>query len=316
MNKLENITHRLTGYGRSFTSWMQENGPEIKEKSLLYAELIRFDKPIGWLLLLWPTLWALWIANKGVPSLHLLVVFVGGVFFTRSAGVVVNDLADRDFDPYVERTRSRPLARGGVTMKEAYTIMCVFTLIAFFLVLTTSHLTVLLSIFAVFITLLYPFMKRYTYLPQVFLGFAFSWGIPMAFAASMNAVPKIAWLIFATNMLWVMIYDTIYAMVDREDDLKIGIKSTAILFADADRVIIGIIQIMFIVSLFSMGYQLALGKIYNTALLVVVVFMIYQQILINDRAPHKCFKAFKNNNWVGMIIFLGVVFSLNNPIPA
>jgi len=307
MNKLEKTRHHFI----TLKSWVQENWPGIKAKLLLYAELIRFKQPIGWLLLLWPTLWALWVANQGRPSFHLIFVFVAGAFITRSAGVVVNDLTDRDFDPYVERTKSRPVASGSVTVKEAHTVIYVLTLIAFLLVLTTSHLTVLLSIFAVFITLVYPLMKRYTYLPQVFLGFAFSWGVPMAFAASIHSVPKTAWLIFATNILWVLIYDTLYAMVDREDDLKIGVKSTAILFDDADRVIIGIIQIMFIAALFSIGYQLEFGETYHIALLLASGLMIYQQILINDRAPQKCFKAFKNNNWVGMIIFLGIVFSLN-----
>ena len=286
------------------------NWPTVKARFILYGQLIRFDKPIGWLLLLWPTLWALWLANEGTPSLHLIFVFVAGVFITRSAGVVVNDLADRDFDPFVERTKNRPIAAGRVSVKEACMVVAVLTLIAFLLVLTTNLLTVLLSVFAVCITLLYPLMKRYTYLPQVFLGFAFGWGIPMAFAASTNAVPEIAWLIFATNMLWVLIYDTIYAMVDREDDLQIGLKSTAILLDDADRLIIGIIQVMFIAALYSVGHQTGLGKPYHVALLPVAALMIYQQFLINDRTPRKCFKAFVNNNWVGLIIFSGIVLSV------
>lgn len=282
----------------------------VKARSALYARLIRLDKPIGWLLLLWPTLWALWIANMGKPTLHLLVVFVLGVFLTRSAGVVVNDLADRDFDPFVERTKHRPIAAGKVSVTEAVAVIAVLALCALLLVLTTNRLTVLLSIFAVCITLLYPFMKRHTYLPQVFLGFAFGWGIPMAFAASTNGVPAIAWLMFVTNMLWVLIYDTIYAMVDREDDLQIGLKSTAILLDDADRLVIGIIQVMFVAGLSSVGYQAGLGAVYYVALLLAAALLIYQQFLIHDRSPEKCFKAFLNNNWVGLVIFSGIVAGL------
>lgn len=285
------------------------NWQTIKSKSVLYAQLIRLDKPIGWLLLLWPTLWALWLANEGWPSLHLLLVFVPGVFITRSAGVVVNDLVDRDFDPFVERTRKRPLATGRVSVTEACVVIAVLMLGAFLLVLTTNRLTVLLSLFAVCITLLYPFMKRYTYLPQVFLGFAFSWGIPMAFAASTGNVPVVAWLIFAANMLWVLIYDTIYAMVDRQDDLRIGLKSTAILLDDADRTVIGIIQVMFIAALYSIGHQYGLGATYDIALLIAAGLLAYQQYLIHDRLPEKCFRAFLNNNWVGLIIFTGIVLT-------
>ena len=282
----------------------------FRKKLVLYGDLIRLNKPIGWLLLLWPTLWALWVANEGTPSFHLIFVFVAGVFLTRSAGVIVNDLADRDFDPFVKRTKTRPIASGKVSVKAACMVIFALTFSAFLLVLTTNRLTVYLSFFAVFITLIYPLMKRHTYLPQVFLGVAFSWGIPMAFAASTNSVPKMAWLIFATNMLWVLVYDTIYAMTDRKDDLKIGLKSTAILFGDADRFIIGIIQVMFIAALYSIGHQLGFGQAYNVSLLVTSGLMIRQQFLIKDRKPQKSFRAFTNNNWVGMTVFLGIVFSL------
>ena len=288
---------------------------QTREKLALYAQLIRLNKPVGWLLLLWPTLWALWIAGEGMPTLHLLAVFVPGVFLTRSAGVVVNDLVDRDFDPHVERTRNRPVATGRVSEKEAYGVIAVLALCAFLLVLTTNLLTVLLSIFAVCITVLYPFMKRYTYLPQVFLGFAFSWGIPMAFAASTGAVPALAWLIFVANMLWVLVYDTIYAMVDRDDDLRIGVKSTAILLDDADRVIIGIIQVMFLAALYSIGRQTGLGAAWHGALLIAATLFIYQQYLIYDRKPGRCFKAFLNNNWVGLVIFSGIALSYPGPGP-
>ena len=300
-----------TGKGRkTATAARKLVWQSVKTKCVLYAQMIRLDKPIGWLLLLWPTLWALWLANEGIPSLHLLVVFVMGVFLTRSAGAVVNDLVDRDFDSFVERTKNRPIATGKVSVTEACGVIAALTFCAFLLVLTTNRLTVQLSIFAVCITLLYPFMKRHTYLPQVFLGFAFSWGIPMAFAASTNAVPAGAWLIFAANMLWVLIYDTIYAMVDREDDLRIGLKSTAILLDDADRLIIGIIQVMFIAALYSVGRQAGLDTAYYVALVFAGALLGYQQYLIYDRTPANCFKAFFNNNWVGLIIFSGIALSL------
>lgn len=290
--------------------------PGTRGKLALYAQLIRLDKPVGWLLLLWPTLWALWIANQGTPTLHLLSVFIAGVFLTRSAGVVVNDLVDRDFDLHVERTRNRPVATGRVSNKEACGVIAVLALSAFLLVLTTNLLTVLLSVFAVCLTVLYPFMKRYTYLPQVFLGFAFSWGIPMAFAASTGAAPAIAWLIFAANMLWVLVFDTLYAMVDRDDDVRIGVKSTAILLDDADRIIIGIIQVMFIAALYSIGRQAGLGAAYYAALLIAAALFIYQQYLIYDRKPGRCFKAFLNNNWVGLVIFSGIALSYAAPGPS
>lgn len=282
----------------------------VGEKARLYADLIRLDRPVGWLLLLWPTLWALWIANEGMPSLHLLSVFIAGAFLTRSAGVVVNDLADRDFDPFVARTRTRPLASGQVSVSEAGWVIFVLTLSAFLLVLTTNRLTVLLSLFAVFITALYPFMKRHTHLPQLFLGVAFSWGVPMAFAASINSVPATAWLILATNMLWVLVYDTLYAMVDREDDIKAGVKSTAILFGKQDRLIIGVIQALFIAALWGMGRRLDFGVAYHTSLLVATALMAYQQVLIRERAPARCFRAFNNNNWVGIVILAGIALSL------
>ena len=282
----------------------------LGEKARLYADLIRLDRPVGWLLLLWPTLWALWIANEGLPSLRLLAVFIAGAFLTRSAGVVVNDLADRDFDPFVARTRTRPLASGQVSVSEAGWVIFVLTLSAFLLVLTTNRLTVLLSLFAVFITALYPFMKRHTHLPQLFLGVAFSWGVPMAFAASINSVPATAWLILATNMLWVLVYDTLYAMVDREDDIKAGVKSTAILFGKQDRLIIGVIQVLFIAALWGLGRRLDFGVAYQASLLVTAGLMARQQVLIRERAPASCFRAFNNNNWVGIAILVGIALSL------
>ncbi len=274
-----------------------------------YARLIRLDKPIGTLLLLWPTLWALWIANSGIPSMHLLLVFVLGVFFTRSAGCIINDCADRDIDRYVDRTRHRPITSGEVTVEQALGFMAVLLLLAFMLVLTANHLTVLLAFAGVLLAFIYPFMKRYTYVPQFFLGLAFSWGIPMAFAATTNTVPAIAWLLFLANIVWVLIYDTMYAMVDREDDIRIGVKSTAILFAEADTTIIGIMQCMFIVILLFIGQQLKLDMFYYSSLAFVVLFFIYQQFLLKDRTAGKCLQAFLSNNYLGMTLFLAIFVS-------
>ena len=290
-------------------SWILANWPHIKERLQQYIVLTRLNKPIGSLLLVWPTLWALWIAAEGMPSWHLFTVFVLGTFLTRSAGCVMNDFADRNFDSHVERTKSRPLATGEVSNKEAFFVAIIMLLMAFLLVLSTNRLTVMLSFFAIPIAIIYPYMKRHTYLPQFFLGIAFSWGIPMAFAAQTGTVPNIVWLIFIANLLWTVVFDTIYAMVDREHDLKIGIKSTAILFDDADKTIIGIMQVMVLIVLLIVAKQLELNWPYYVSLFVAAGFSIYQQYLIKDRNPAKCFKAFLNNNWFGMTVFIGIVLS-------
>ena len=256
--------------------------------------------------MLWPALWALWIAAEGTPSLHLFLVFTLGVFLTRSAGVIFNDFADKKFDPHVERTRERPLATGKVSSREAFLVAGLLLLVAFLLVLTTNTFTVYLSFCAIPLILIYPYMKRHTYIPQFFLGIAFSWSIPMVFAAQSNSLPRIAWLLFIANTLWVVIFDTIYAMVDREDDLKIGIKSTAILFAESDRFMIGILQGMLLTVFVIIGIQLKLGFIYYGALGVVTAIMIYHQILIKDRLPKQCFRAFLNNHWLGAAVFAGI----------
>jgi 4-hydroxybenzoate polyprenyltransferase len=280
--------------------------PVIKKRLLIYVQLTRLDRPIGALLLLWPTWWALWVASTGVPSLHLFVVFTLGVFLTRSAGCVFNDMADRKLDSHVRRTRMRPLVTGIIRPREALLVASVLVLIALLLVLTTNHFTVLLSFIAIPLAVIYPFMKRYTYVPQFFLGLAFSWGIPMAFAAATGAIPNIAWLLFIANILWAVIYDTIYAMVDREDDLKIGIKSTAILFDDADKMIIGILQLMLLSVLVIIGIQIDAELIYYYALIIATALMLYHQYLIKDRTPDSCFRAFLHNNWLGMTIFAGI----------
>ncbi len=290
-------------------NWLIANWPSIRERLKRYIVLTRLNKPIGVLLLLWPTLWALWIAADGKPSIHLILVFVLGTFLSRSAGCVMNDYADRNFDGNVERTKNRPLATREVSTKEALLVALAMLVVAFLLVLSTNQLTVLLSLFAIPIAIIYPYMKRHTYLPQFYLGIAFSWGIPMAFAAQTGAVPNIAWLLFIANLLWAVVFDTIYAMVDREHDLVVGIKSTAILFDDADKLIIGIIQAMVLIVLLIIGNQLELNWLYYTFILIAAGFSIYQQYLIKDRIPDKCFQAFLNNNWFGASVFLGIALS-------
>lgn len=273
----------------------------------LYARLMRLDRPIGMFLLLWPTLWALWIAGEGKPHWWVFTVFVLGVILMRSAGCVINDFADRRYDPYVSRTRDRPLARGKVTPREALILFSVLCLVAFALVLTLNPLTIWLSPAAVLLAVVYPFMKRYTYLPQVVLGMAFGWAVPMAFAAQSGAVPKVAWLIYIATVLWATVYDTMYAMVDREDDIRIGVKSTAILFGDADRFIIGVMQFMLLGVLLLIGSQLGLGTAYEVGLWAAAALAAYQQYLIKDREPKQCFRAFLNNNWFGLAVLAGIV---------
>jgi 4-hydroxybenzoate polyprenyltransferase len=268
---------------------------------------MRLDRPIGTLLLLWPTLWALWIAGEGHPDWWVTTVFVVGVFLMRSAGCVINDYADREYDPFVERTRNRPLAVGMVTPKEALGLFVVLAAVAFALVLTLNWLTVMLSFVGAALAASYPFMKRLTYLPQVYLGLAFGWSIPMAFAAQTGEVPVIGWLLLIANVLWSTAYDTMYAMVDRPDDLKIGVKSTAILFGEADRAIIGIIQLMMLLVLVIIGQRLELGLFYFLSVLAAALLMFYQQQLIKDRDGMQCLRAFRNNNWVGAVLFLGLV---------
>ena len=272
-----------------------------------YFLLMRLDRPIGMFLLLWPTLWALWIAGEGRPDVHVMLVFVLGVFLMRSAGCVINDFADREYDPYVVRTRNRPLATGRVSTREALILFVVLCVISFLLVLTLNMLTILLSFAGALLAAIYPFMKRYTYLPQIFLGIAFGWAVPMAFAAQTGSVPNVAWLLFIVTILWATAYDTMYAMVDRLDDMRIGVKSTAILFGDADRVIIALFQILVFVVLLIIGKQSAMGVYYNLGLFVAAVLAVYQQYLIKDRDGSRCFKAFLNNNWFGAAIFLGIV---------
>lgn len=279
---------------------------ELTEKLTAIKQITRMDKPIGTYLLLWPTYWALWIAADGWPSLHMLLVFSLGVFLMRSAGCVINDYADRKIDGAVKRTQNRPLVTGALTSSEALQLFASFILIAFGLVLTLSEYTILLSFVAVGLAASYPFMKRITHLPQVVLGAAFSWGMIMAFAEEQGQIPVVAWLLFSANVLWTVAYDTMYAMVDRDDDLKIGVKSTAILFGNNDKRIILLLQLLTLALLFTVGDMLAFGWPYLLALVIAAGFFCYQQILIASRERERCFQAFLNNHYVGLIVFIGV----------
>jgi 4-hydroxybenzoate polyprenyltransferase len=271
-----------------------------------YYLLMRMDKPIGTLLLLWPSLWSLWIAAKGIPDPLILLVFCLGVFIMRSAGCVINDFADRKVDNQVQRTQHRPLTSGKVTSQEALSLFFYLILIALVLVLLLNLLTILLSLVALVLAVIYPFMKRFTHYPQVVLGMAFSWSIPMAFAAITEQIDPIAWWLYILTITWIIAYDTMYAMVDREDDLKVGIKSTAIIFARADKLIILSLQLITLIGLSIVGSQLAMGLFYYLGLIAASGFALYQQWLIKDREPAKCFQAFLNNNWFGMSIFIGI----------
>jgi 4-hydroxybenzoate polyprenyltransferase len=272
-----------------------------------YLALIRFDKPIGTFLLLWPTWWALWMASNGMPSMKLLIIFTLGTFLMRSAGCVINDYADRHWDSAVERTSQRPLTTGKVSEKEALILFTVLCIAAFILVLFTNLLTIYLSFAAVAIAALYPFMKRYTHLPQVVLGAAFSMGIPMSFAAVQNQVPVTAWLIFIAALIWTVAYDTFYAMVDREDDKKVGIKSTAILFGEDDLSIIALLQASFLLILGLAGKQMEMGYWFYTGLIAAAALFVYQHILTRERDRQACFAAFLHNNWVGAVIFSAIL---------
>jgi len=275
-------------------------------KLLAYHRLMRTDKPIGALLLLWPTLWALWVATPGVPPLGILVVFIAGVWLMRAAGCVVNDYADRKFDGHVKRTANRPLPSGAVSEKEARNLFIVLVLLAFMLVLTLNLMTILLSIAALALAWTYPFMKRYTHLPQVVLGAAFGWSIPMAFAAVSESVPLSCWLMFFANILWAVAYDTLYAMVDH---VKIGIKSTVILFGRHDKLIVGILQVLVLVLMSAVGWLNGLGWAFYASIAVAGALFIWQQKMIVHRDRDACFKAFLNNNYVGLALFVGLAVS-------
>ena len=279
-------------------------------KLAAYCRLMRIDKPIGTVLLLWPTLWALWLAADGVPPLNVLLVFTLGVITMRAAGCVINDFADRKIDGHVKRTRLRPLPSGAVTSREAKMLFAGLVLVSFALVLTMNRMTILLSFGGLALAWMYPFMKRHTHLPQVVLGAAFGWAIPMGWAAVSESVPLICWLLFFANVCWTVAYDTLYAMVDRDDDLKIGVKSTAILFGRFDKLIVGLLQLATLALMALVGWLSGLGGAFWWSMLVAAGLFVYQQQQVAGRDRDACFKAFLNNNYVGMVLFAGIAVSL------
>jgi 4-hydroxybenzoate polyprenyltransferase len=272
-----------------------------------YARLMRLNRPIGIWLLLWPTLWALWVAGNGHPDPKLLVVFVLGVTVMRSAGCIVNDFADRNVDPHVRRTRERPLAARRVTPAEALLLFAGLMGVALWLATYLNAFSLRLACVGAALTVSYPFVKRFFALPQLYLALAFSWGVPMAFGALLGTLPRVAWVMFVASVIWVTIYDTLYAMVDRDDDLKIGVNSSAIVFADMDRPIVGALQLTMLLTLLLMGRSLLFGNAYLAALGVAAVLFVYQQWLIRARDPDQCLRAFLNNHYVGMSIFIGIL---------
>ena len=281
--------------------------PEIVSQVRNYGKLMRIDKPIGTWLLLWPTLWALWLAGEGAPDQGLFVVFVLGVFIMRSAGCVLNDFVDRKIDPYVERTRTRPLATGAVSPLEALTLFTALGLIAVGLATMLNRQAQLLAVVAAVLTVAYPFIKRYVSIPQFVLGAAFGWAAPMAFAAQTGETPELAWLVFGTALIWAVVYDTFYAMVDRDDDRKLGVKSTAILFGEMDLFVIAGLQALLVVALILIGYRAQLGFWYYLSVAISAGMMLWHLWLARDRQPAGCFQAFLKNHYIGMVIFIGIV---------
>ncbi|MCG8370492.1 MAG: 4-hydroxybenzoate octaprenyltransferase [Proteobacteria bacterium] len=274
-----------------------------------YGKLMRVDKPVGIWLLMWPTLWALWLAGEGAPDQGLFVVIMLGVFVMRSAGCVLNDFADRKIDPYVERTRTRPLATGAVAPFEALVLFAALALIAIGLATMLNRQAQLLAVVAGTLTVVYPFVKRYVSIPQLILGAAFGWACPMAFAAQTGETPELAWLVFGTALVWAVIYDTFYAMVDRDDDIRIGVKSTAILFGDADLFVIAGLQAVMLVALLLIGYRAGLGFWYYLSVVIAAGMMARHLWLARDRRPAGCFQAFLKNHYIGMAVFIGIVLS-------
>lgn len=286
----------------------------IREKLPHFLSLTRLDRPIGIYLLLWPMLWALWFAARGVPDISILVIFILGTILTRSAGCAINDYADRELDAHVSRTRTRPLATGALTSKEALVATAVLMLLAFALVLFTNKLTIMMSFVALALAVIYPFTKRVTYWPQAFLGLAFAFAIPMAFAAQINTVPPLAWVLFLAAVIWAIAYDTVYAIADREFDIKMGMKSTAILFGKNDLRIVLCLQLLVLLILFLVGISTMRGSLYNISLVACLFFIAYQNRITQTRDPAQCIKAFLNNHYLGMTVFAGIVLDfLINP---
>ncbi|HLN48200.1 MAG TPA: 4-hydroxybenzoate octaprenyltransferase [Steroidobacteraceae bacterium] len=292
-----------------FHPWTTNELPRIIGTLHDYIDLTRLNRPIGIWLLLWPTLWAVWIAGRGRPDPHLLVIFVAGTVLMRSAGCAINDYADRSFDPHVERTKERPLAAGRISTVEALILFGVLSLMALVLALQLNKMTLLLAVFGAFLAVSYPFVKRFLSVPQLYLGVTFGWGIPMAFAAQLERVPRVAWLLVIANMLWVTVYDTIYAMVDRDDDIKVGVRSTAILFGDSDRHVIAALQGMSLLSLYLAGRMLRMGGWYYAGLIAGAIFFIHHLWLIRSRDRAACFRAFLNNHYFGMSVFIGILLN-------
>jgi 4-hydroxybenzoate polyprenyltransferase len=297
---------RWLSYRVRFHPFTTHELPRILSGLMDYARLMRLDRPIGIWLLLWPTLWALWISGRGKPNPRIFIIFVAGTVLMRSAGCAINDYADRSFDPHVARTKNRPLAAGRISTLEALMLFAVLSMTALMLALQLNRSTLLLAVVGGFLAISYPFVKRFLSVPQMYLGLTFGWGIPMAFEAQLEQVPQVAWLLLLANVLWVTVYDTIYAMVDRDDDLKIGVRSTAILFGDSDRHIIAVLQVMTLLSLYLVGRMIHLGYWYGAGLWVGAVFFAYQLWLIRARDRDGCFRAFLNNNYFGMAVFIGM----------
>jgi 4-hydroxybenzoate polyprenyltransferase len=300
---------RWFAYRVRFHPWTTNELPIILGTLHDYVRLTRLNRPIGIWLLLWPTLWAVWIAGRGKPLGHVFVIFVVGTVIMRSAGCAINDYADRSFDPHVERTKDRPLAAGRISTVETLLLFAVLSVIALMLVLQLNRVTLLWAVGGSFFAVTYPFVKRFMSLPQLYLGVAFGAGIPMAFAAQIEHVPRVAWLLMIANMLWVTVYDTMYAMVDRDDDLRIGVRSTAILFGDSDRHIIATLQAMTLLALYLVGRMLHMTRWYYGGLIAGGIFFIYQLWLIRARDRAACFQAFQNNNYFGMSVFIGILLT-------
>src|SRR5258707_3438126 len=289
-----------------FHPWTTDELPKLLGTAHDYIRLMRLDRPIGIYLLLWPTLWAVWIGGRGRPQPLILIIFVAGTVLMRSAGCAINDYADRRFDPQFERSKDRPMGAGRLSTLDALVPFSLLSLAELMLALQLNRLTLLWAVAGAFIAVTYPFVKRFLSVPQMYLGLAFGAGIPMAFAAQRESVPQVAWLLLLANVLWVTVYDTMYAMVDRNDDVRIGVRSTAILFGESDRHIIAVLQVMTLVTLYLVGRTIRADGWYNAGLVAGALFFIYQLWLIRDRDRDACFRAFLNNNYFGMSVFIGL----------
>jgi 4-hydroxybenzoate polyprenyltransferase len=300
---------RWFAYRVRFHPWTTHEMPRVLATLHDYARLTRLDKPIGIWLLLWPTLWALWIAGRGNPDGRLFIIFVAGTVLMRSAGCAINDYADRSFDPKVERTKDRPLAAGRISPVEALLLFAALSLAALTLVLQLNRMTLLLAVAGAALALSYPFVKRFLSVPQLYLGVTFGWGIPMAFSAQIGRLPRVAWLLLVANTLWVTVYDTMYAMVDRNDDVKIGVRSTAILFGDSDRHILAVLQALTLLSLYLVGGMLRMSAWYYAGLIAGALFFVHHLWLIRAREREACFQAFLSNHYFGLCVFLGIALN-------